>query len=944
MLRLLVVLSGCALFFCMVGFAHAAPADAIEDAAAHWVNSTEIRWVDAPDAARYELRYSPEAAIRVTNGTVAGGEVLPLTPTDHPSLGAPFRAIANAPAFTLGDLDTDTAARALRSQLVAIAYDDQDAVVAATLVQRQGALDAYYATDLPLGPQYNDDGTVSAHVWAPTAQSVTLHLFDANKNRIDTIQPAAEQPSDGIWRFNGDAAWDRAFYQFEVEVYHPTTDSMHTFTVTDPYAMSLATDGAYSQFVDLEGDESLKPEGWDAIQKEQPRPASISIYEAHLRDFSIHDRTVPEAHRGTYRAFTHADFDGMQHLQRLQEAGLTHLHLLPFNDIGTVPENPSERIELSDAYSDLCDVMDPPVPGACDAPDDRTIRAVFDSLAAADPATPRIQQHYHADDEAGLAAYDGFNWGYDPVHFNVPEGSYATEPDGAQRVLEVREMVSALHDAGLHIAQDVVYNHTHASGLSDDAVFDQIVPGYYHRYDPVTGAIETSTCCDNTAAEFAMVERFMVDSVRLWATRYKIDAFRFDLMGHHPRSVMERITEALADLTLDEHGVDGDGIYLYGEGWNFGEVANDRLFDQARQFNMGGTGIGNFNDRIRDAIRGGNFTDTGRRQGFGNGLHLFPNEDAEGDTREALLEAADRIRVGMAGNLASYRYENRTGTVVSGSHEAIGYAEHPEESVNYIDKHDNETLWDNTQTKLPRDLSMEERVRVHALNNAFIMFGQGVPFFQMGTDLLRSKSLDRNSYDSGDWFNLVDFSLDRHGWGRGLPHARDNEPRWDAMRSFLRDSTYTVERDHMEQAHAAFQEQLAVRYSTGLFQIGTADLIQERVAYHNTGPDQIPGLIAMTIGDGGCDSDNIVMEFDSDYDGLLVLFNADRAARTIDLESLGLGDLPELELHPIQAKSVDPVLREATYDDGTVTVPPLSAPVFVALKADGIGDFACNEW
>jgi len=431
--------------------------------------------------------------------------------------------------------------------------------------------------------------------------------------------------------------------------------------------------------------------------------------------------------------------------------------------------------------------------------------------------------------------------------------------------------------------------------------------------------------------------------VRLWATRYKIDAFRFDLMGHHPRSVMERITEALADLTLDEHGVDGDGIYLYGEGWNFGEVANDRLFDQARQFNMGGTGIGNFNDRIRDAIRGGNFTDTGRRQGFGNGLHLFPNEDAEGDTREALLEAADRIRVGMAGNLASYRYENRTGTVVSGSHEAIGYAEHPEESVNYIDKHDNETLWDNTQTKLPRDLSMEERVRVHALNNAFIMFGQGVPFFQMGTDLLRSKSLDRNSYDSGDWFNLVDFSLGRHGWGRGLPHARDNEPRWDAMRSFLRDSTYTVERDHMEQAHAVFQEQLAVRYSTGLFQIGTADLIQERVAYHNTGPDQIPGLIAMTIGNGGCDSDNIVMEFDSDYDGLLVLFNADRAARTLDLDTLGLGDLPELELHPIQAKSVDPVLREAAYDDGTVTVPPLSAPVFVAPATDGGGDFVCNE-
>jgi len=931
----------------MAGYAGAAPtggADSIEDAAAHWIDTTELRWVDAPDVARYELRYSPDAAIQVTNGTVTGGERLPLTPTDRPSLDAPFRAIADAPAFTLGALDDNTAAQALRSQLVAIAYDDQDTVIAATLVQRQGALDAYHATDLPLGPQYNDDGTVAVHLWAPTAQSVTLHLFDANKNRIDPIQPAAEQPGDGIWRFNGDASWDRAFYRFEVEVYHPATDSVHTFSVTDPYAMSLATDGAYSQFVDLDGDESLKPEGWDAIQKEQPRPSSISVYEAHLRDFSIHDRTVPEAHRGTYRAFTHTDSDGMQHLQRLQEAGLTHLHLLPFNDIGTVREDTSERVDLSDTYGDLCSVMEVPRPEACTSSNDHTIRAVFDSLAAQDPATPHIQQHYHPDDEAGLAAYDGFNWGYDPVHFNTPEGSYATEPDGAQRVLEVREMVSALHDIGLHVAQDVVYNHTHASGLSDDAVFDQVVPGYYHRYDPVTGAIETSTCCDNTAAEFAMVERFIIDSVRLWATHYKIDAFRFDLMGHHPRSVMEHITEALAELTPSDHGVDGDGIYLYGEGWNFGEVANDRLFDQARQFNMGGTGIGNFNDRIRDAIRGGNFTDTGRRQGFGNGLHLFPNEDAEEDTPSALLEAADRIRVGMAGNLASYRYENRTGRVVTGSHEDIGYAEQPQESVNYIDKHDNETLWDNTQTKLPRDLSMEERVRVHAFNNAFILFGQGVPFFQMGTDLLRSKSLDRNSYDSGDWFNLVDFSLDRHGWGRGLPHARDNEPRWDAMRSFLRDSTYTVERDHMEQAHAVFQEQMAIRYSTKLFQIGTADLIQERVAFHNTGPDQIPGLIAMTIGDACHDfGGNIVLEFDADYDGLLVLFNADRSARTVDLASLGLGDLPDLELHPIQSESVDPVLREAAYDDGTATVPPLSASVFVAPKTEGGGDFVCND-
>jgi pullulanase/glycogen debranching enzyme len=132
-----------------------------------------------------------------------------------------------------------------------------------------------------------------------------------------------------------------------------------------------------------------------------------------------------------------------------------------------------------------------------------------------------------------------------------------------------------------------------------------VVPGYYQRLNPDTGQVETSTCCSNTAAEFAMMEKLIIDSVKLWAEQYKIDSFRFDLMGHHPKSTMINVQNALAELTTEEHGVHGDKIYLYGEGWNFGEVADDRIFTQATQFNMGGTGIGNFNDRSRDAIRGG---------------------------------------------------------------------------------------------------------------------------------------------------------------------------------------------------------------------------------------------------------------------------------------------------------------------------------------------------
>jgi pullulanase len=246
---------------------------------------------------------------------------------------------------------------------------------------------------------------------------------------------------------------------------------------------------------------------------------------------------------------------------------------------------------------------------------------------------------------------------------------------------------------------DVVYNHTHATGLSPYSVLDKIVPDYFQRLNIDTGEVETSTCCSNTAAEFRMMEKLIIDSVLLWAEHYKVDSFRFDLMGHHPRYVMENLQQALNELTVEEHGVDGKSIYIYGEGWNFGEVADNRIFDQATQFMTGGMGIGHFNDRIRDAVKGGFYSWTGRDQGFATGKYLFPNEESNASEEEkaALLDQADRIRVGMAGNLSTYRYVNRFGETVDGGNEGFGYTLMPQETVNYLDKHDNETLWDNTQ-------------------------------------------------------------------------------------------------------------------------------------------------------------------------------------------------------------------------------------------------------
>jgi pullulanase len=184
-----------------------------------------------------------------------------------------------------------------------------------------------------------------------------------------------------------------------------------------------------------------------------------------------------------------------------------------------------------------------------------------------------------------LRDQDPFNWGYDPFHFTVPEGSYSTDPDGPARIIEFRQMVQALNQTGLRVVMDVVYNHTHAAGQDEKSVLDRVVPGYYHRLNE-RGAVETSTCCANTASEHQMMEKLMIDSLVTWAVEYKVDAFRFDLMGHHMVDNMLNVRAALDALTLEEHGVDGKSIYLYGEGWNFGEVADNARGVNATQFNM----------------------------------------------------------------------------------------------------------------------------------------------------------------------------------------------------------------------------------------------------------------------------------------------------------------------------------------------------------------------
>ncbi len=874
-------------------------------AQAHWLRPDLVAWQlgTTVPGTEYFLYASETAELEPTDTELTGGEAFVLTLDEA---GLPEDVLAQFPhlqGYSALRLSEDAAARApelLRGQ-VAVGAVSGDRLVDATGVQVPGVLDALYAEaarDTNLGLTWQGD-TPTVRVWAPTAQTVKLHVFDTAESDASTVLELTRDDSSGVWSAMGDSSWKGKYYLFETTVYAPSTLQLETNLVTDPYSLSLSRNSARSQFADL-SDASLKPEGWDALEK----PAleafeDVSLYELHLRDFSVFDETVPETERGTYLAFTHPESDGMTHLASLAEAGLTHLHLLPTFDIATIDEDKSSWLE----------------PDA--------------DLTALPPDSPRQQEAVSA-----VKDQDGFNWGYDPYHYTVPEGSYATDPSGAARVLEYRRMVQGLNSVGLRVVNDVVYNHTNASGQNERSVFDKIVPGYYHRLN-ADGAVETSTCCQNTATEHAMMEKLMVDSVVTWATAYKIDGFRFDLMGHHLLEDMLKVRAALDALTLETDGVDGSKVYLYGEGWNFGEVADNARGVNATQLNMGGTGIGTFNDRLRDAVRGGGPFDGGidlvKNQGFGTGLYTLPNDEVTNDPdtqRADLLHAADIIRVGLAGNLADYRFVSGDGQEVTGSEvdyngAPTGYTQDPQENIVYISAHDNQTLWDNNQYKLPLELSTADRVRVQDLDLSIVALSQGVPFFHAGSELLRSKSFDRNSYNSGDWFNKLDFTFETNNFGVGLPPADDNRDNWQFMRPRLVEAELTPGREDIVRSSDAFKSMLQIRYSSPLFRLETAEDVEERLEFLNTGLEQVPGVIVMSLADGGR-----LPDLDPNFGRVVVVFNATPERHTFKVPEL---DGLRLLLHPLQRAGNDETVKTSAFYERTsqLSVPAFTTAVFV---------------
>ncbi|WP_229487503.1 alpha-1,6-glucosidase domain-containing protein [Pseudoduganella lutea] len=875
-------------------------------AKAHWLSGTTLAWPGAPANATYRLYYALNggmtASPSATTGLAGADGSLPLEAAALPeAIRQKFPHLAGATGLRLAGAGGGDAARfdsaRLASAQFAIAQIAADgSLVQVTSLQQAGMLDDLFATrasNAQLGVTFDRQGVPTFRVWAPTAKSVRLDVYASASAANATSVPMTRNAASGVWSYTApNASWtNSAYYTYTVQVLSRwANNTLVTNTVTDPYSLSVSANSTRSFVANLDSP-GLKPAGWDdhAIPK-LDSPTDIALYELHIRDFSATDNTVPAAHRGKYLAFTDTEAAPMRHLKSLQKAGMTHVHLLPSYDFSSVDE---------------AGCVTPVIPGG-----------------AADATTQ----------QAAVAATrdtDCFNWGYDPVHYNTPEGSYATDAkDGAVRVREFRSMVQALHETGLRVTMDVVYNHTSQSQQGPLSVLDRIVPAYYYRLG-AEGNILNDSCCADTAQENAMMAKLMIDSVALWTKQYKIDSFRFDIMGFTPLALMKRLQVA-ADTAA------GRPIYLYGEAWNFGAVGNDARFVQARQANMFGTGIGSFNDRIRDTVRGGGCCDTGSalvtQQGFINGVWLDPNAEST-QTRDDALRLADLARVALSGTLRDYRFTDRFGNVRSNAEidyfgQQAGFAASPAETINYIEAHDNQTLFDVNALKLPQATPLADRVRVQTLGAAINILSQGVPFFHAGQEILRSKSLDRDSYNAGDWFNRLDYGYTSNNFGVGLPVAGVNEGSWPVMAPVLANPLIAPDTRAILAAKAGFEELLAIRQDSTLFRLRTAQDVIDRLKFHNTGPNQVPGVVAMSI--SGTEPTKYP---GAQYKQVVVVINVGKAASAVAIPEL---KGRRLQLHRIQRTGSDAVVKASAYapDTGSFTIPARTTAVFVQHAND----------
>ncbi len=559
-----------------------------------------------------------------------------------------------------------------------------------------------YTYNGELGAVYSKIGTTFT-LWAPTASDVKVALYgtDGKNNGEAEKVLPMTKGENGSWSLNLAGDQKGQFYNYLVTIDGTTNE------VVDPYAKAVGVNGNQGMVVDLA---STNPEGWDEDTKPALEdPTDAIIYEMHIRDFSISDNSgISLEYKGKYNGVwqegtTIPGTDVKTGVDHLKELGVNVVHILPTFDHQSIDET------------------------KLDVPQ--------------------------------------FNWGYDPKNYNVPEGSYSSDPyTGTIRIEEFKKMVQELHKAGIRVVMDVVYNHT---GATLDSNLNLAVPNYYYRQSANGTFSNGSGCGNETASERSMVRKFMVDSVTYWAKEYHIDGFRFDLMGLHDIDTMKEIRTELNKID--------DSILMYGEGWTGGDspLASDKAATKVNTPKYGELQIAAFSDDMRDGIKGHVFTATA--PAFVNGGQGFE----------------ETIKFGIVASTANDQIDSS-----KVANQTKAWANEPYQTINYASAHDNFTLWDKLQTTNP-EASRDELVQMNKMSAAIIYTSQGIPFMQAGEEMARTKvnedgTFNENSYNAPDSVNQIDWERkveysDLYDYYKGLISMRK------AHKAFRMNSTEEIQ-------------------------------------------------------------------------------------------------------------------------------------------------------
>lgn len=495
-------------------------------------------------------------------------------------------------------------------------------------------------------------------LWAPTADEVRLMLFETGDegNAYQTVSMTARE--EGTWTAMVEKDLLGKFYTFNVKVNDKWLGATPGIN-----AYAVGVNGKRAAIIEMK---ATNPPGWEADKRPVLKSAAdIILYEMHHRDFSV-DSTSGVLHKGKYLALTeHGTLNSAKQktgIDHLVELGITHVHLLPSYDYGSVDET-----KLKD---------------------------------------------------------NKYNWGYDPQNYNVPDGSYSTDPyNPSTRIKEFKQMVQALHKAGIRVVLDVVYNHTFNTAQSN---FERTVPGYFYRQRPDGTLANGSGCGNETASNRPMMRNYMIESVLHWINEYHVDGFRFDLMGIHDIETMNEIRKAVDKIDPT--------IYIYGEGWaaEAPQYAADSLAMKANIYQM--PGVAAFSDEMRDGLRG-----------------PF-NDNHQGAFLAGLPGGEESIKFGIVGAIEHPQVNND-----SVNYSKKPWAAQPTQMISYVSCHDDMCLVDRLKASIPQ-LTPESLAKLNMLAQTAVFTSQGVPFIYAGEEVMRDKKGVHNSFESPDSINAIDWN------------------------------------------------------------------------------------------------------------------------------------------------------------------------------------------